>query len=57
MLRKIFDRPRSLIYRWIKQSGLCTKEPPVPGAIQEMEFDEMWHFVGSKKQAMNPKSP
>jgi len=25
------------------------------GEIKE-KFDEMWHFVGSKKQALDPKS-
>ena len=41
ILGKIFDRDRSLIYRWIKQAGLSTKEPTVTGDIKEMEFDEM----------------
>ena len=28
-------------------------EPEAPGDIKEMEFDEMWHFIGSKKQALD----
>jgi transposase len=57
MLGKIFDRDRSLIYRWIKQAGLSTKEPTVTGDIKEMEFDEMWHFVGSKKTSYGSLKP
>jgi transposase len=57
MLGKIFDRDRSLIYRWIKQAGLSIKEPTVPGDIKEMEFDEMWHFVGSKKTSYGSLKP
>ena len=49
MLGKIFGRDRSLIYRWIKEAGLSFDEPIVDGDIAEIEFDEMWHFINSKK--------
>ena len=26
-----------------------TKKPEISSIIQEIEFDEMWHFIGSKK--------
>jgi transposase len=56
-LGKIFDRDRSLVYRWIKQAGLDTNEPIVSEDIKEMEFDEMWHFVGSKKTSYGSSKP
>src|SRR5262249_30735790 len=49
MLGKIFGHSRSLMYRWIVEEAEKLPEPVVPDGIKEMEFDEMWHFIGSKK--------
>jgi len=49
MLGKIFGVNRSLTYRWIRDEAEKLPEPIVSGEISEMEFDEMWHFIGSKK--------
>jgi transposase-like protein len=57
MLGKIFGRDRSLIYRWIKEAGLNVKEPVVDGEITEIQFDEMWHFIASKKQNFGLSKP
>ena len=50
MLGKLFSRNRSLIYRWIREAGLNTEEPKIDGEITQIEFDEMWHFIQSKKR-------
>jgi len=57
MLGKVFDRDRSLIYRWIKEAGLSLSDPDVGGQIREMEFDEMWHFVEQKKTSFGSSRP
>jgi len=49
MLGKIFGHSPSLLYRWIVEEMAKLPEPAIPGDIKEMEFDEMWHFIGSKK--------
>lgn len=49
MLGKIFGHSRSLTYRWIVEEAAKLPEPVISGDIKEMEFDEMWHFLGSKK--------
>ena len=49
MLGRLFGVSRSLTYRWIRKAADQLLEPTVSGSIQEMEFDEMWHFIGSKK--------
>lgn len=49
MLGKIFGHSPSLLYRWIVEEMAKLPEPVIPGDIKEMEFDEMWHFIGSKK--------
>jgi transposase len=52
MMGRILGINYALVYRWIKSLGESLPEPEIPGDIEEMEFDEMWHFVGSKKQAL-----
>ena len=57
MLGTIFGRNRSLIYRWVKEAGLSFDEPVIDGEIREIEFDEMWHFIGSKKTNFGSSKP
>ena len=57
MLGKIFGRDRSLIYRWIKEAGLSFDDPVIDGEIKEIEFDEMWHFINSKKTNFGSSKP
>jgi transposase len=49
MLGKIFNRDRPLIYRWIRDAGLKAENPAPDGEIIQIGFDEMWHFIQSKK--------
>ncbi len=49
MLGKILGHSPSIIYRWVVEAMGKTQEPVVSSDIMEMEFDEMWHFIGSKK--------
>ena len=49
MLAKIFDTWPSLVYRWIKEARAKLPDQEVSGQISQMEFDEMWHFIGNKK--------
>jgi transposase len=48
-LGKLFGVSRAIPYRWIKGEAKKIAEPGISGEIKEMEFDEMWHFIGSKK--------
>ena len=57
MMGRMFGRSHSLIYRWVRAFGEALPEPGVPGGIEEMEFDEMWHFVGSKKTEYGSLKP
>ncbi|WP_331255415.1 hypothetical protein [Candidatus Bealeia paramacronuclearis] len=56
MLGKILGHSPSLMYRWIVEAMDQVREPIISEGIQEMEFDEMWHFLGSKKQNLDPQS-
>jgi len=56
-LARIFDTWPSLVYRWVVEAGVKLPDEAVPGDIREMEFDEMWHFIGSKKQNFGLSKP
>ena len=49
MLGRLLGHSPSLIYRWVREAMDATEEPSISGSIREMEFDEMWHFIKSKK--------
>ncbi len=34
---------------WIKKAGAEAKMPEITEDIKEIEIDEMWYFIGSKK--------
>jgi len=57
MLGRILNIDHTLVYRWIRSFGKSLPEPTVSGEIQHMEFDEMWHFVGSKKTNFGLSKP
>jgi len=57
MMGKLFDRNRSLIYRWIREAGIKVDYPKIDEDIREIEFDEMWHFIQSKKLNFGSSKP
>ena len=57
MLGRILCIDHTLVYRWIREFGESLAEPEVPGEITQMEFDEMWHFIGSKKESFGSSKP
>jgi hypothetical protein len=57
MLGKLFCRNRSLIYRWIREAGLNIEGQTIDGEITQIEFDEMWHFIQSKKTNFGSLKP
>jgi transposase-like protein len=56
-LAKWLNHSPSIIYRWISEAMKSTPEPEIADDIREMEFDEMWHFVGSKKTNIGSSRP
>ena len=57
MLAKIFNTSPSLTYRWIVEAGCKLPDQEIPGDITQMEFDEMWHFIKSKKTSFGSSKP
>lgn len=48
-IAKLFGVTPPAVLKWIRAEAATLQVPEVSGAIREMEFDEMWHFIGSKK--------
>ena len=49
LAKKIFHCSPTTIMNWVKKASAETKMPEITNDIKEIEFDEMWHFIGSKK--------
>jgi len=49
MLGKLLGHSPSIIYRWIVEAMDRTQEPEIASTIEEIEFDEMWHYFIWKK--------
>ena len=49
LAKKIFHCSPTTIMNWVKKASAEEKMPKITEDIEEIEFDEMWHFVGSKK--------
>ena len=39
----------STVQKWLAKEAALLSEPEIPINTRELEFDEMWHFIGSKK--------
>lgn len=48
-IARILGVSHTLIVNWIKEAGNNLPNPEIPDTVTEIEFDEMWHFIGSKK--------
>lgn len=48
-IAKLFGVTPPAVEKWLKREAALLREPEIAATIQEMEFDEMWHFIGSKK--------
>ena len=57
MMGRLLNIDHTLVYRWIREFGENLPEPEVPGKITQMEFDEMWHFIQSKKENFGSSKP
>ncbi len=57
MLGKILGHSPSIIYRWVVEAMTKTEEPHIASDIQEIEFDEMWHFLQKKVKNSGSSKP
>lgn len=49
-IAKLLKVSNVAVYKWIKAGAKNIPEPTVPeNNVRDIEFDEMWHFIQSKK--------
>ena len=48
-LSEIFQISHTTVYRWVRAEAEKLPEPEIHQNIQEVEIDEMWHFLDLKK--------
>jgi len=51
-LAKIFGLSSGTIHNYVKAAAENLSTPEVANDITEMEFDEMWHYIGKKTETM-----
>lgn len=56
-LGKLFGVSRTTTYYWIRDMAATTSEPHIADDIREIDFDEMWHFIQSKKRSAGSSKP
>ena len=54
-LGKLFKVSPTTIYNWVRKEAEMLPFPDIKNSIQEVEIDEMWHFVHSKKTSAGSK--
>ena len=52
ILAKIFGVTNGTIHNWVTEAANGLMSPDIPAEIKEMEFDEMWHYIGKKTKIM-----
>jgi transposase len=48
-IAKLFSVSPPTVLKWIRKEGNIMQDLAIDSTIQEVEIDEMWHFIQSKK--------
>jgi transposase-like protein len=48
-IAKLFGVTRAAVFKWLKKEAALMEKPKISAEIRNIEFDEMWHFIQSKK--------
>ena len=51
MLAKIFGVTNGTIHNWVTAAANALPDAEIPQDIEEIEFDEMWHYIGKKNES------
>ena len=49
--QRILQISRGKVLKSLRQAAQRLKRPPLPARLTEVQIDEMWSFIGSRKQA------
>ena len=56
-LAKLFNISPSTTYQWLCKTAETIEEPTVSNEIKEIEIDEMWHILTSRKSKSGSSKP
>lgn len=56
-IARLFNISRTAVLKWIRGFARQIPELSLTSEIKEIAFDEMWHFLNSKKQNMDMENP
>jgi transposase-like protein len=54
---KLLNVSAVAVYKWIRKAALEIPTPETVGEIKEIELDELWHFLHSKKTSVGSGKP
>jgi len=57
MIARIFSVSRTTVLNWIRTMGKLLPEPEYDTNIEEVEIDEMWHFINKKNKKYGSGEP
>src|SRR3954463_11708987 len=60
MIAELLGVSHVAVYKWARAAGEAAPAPPATPEGNIVQIDEMWHFVGGKKQGLGlggPKNP
>lgn len=57
MIARLMNVSSVAVYKWIRNTAEQIPVPQVEANLQELEFDEMWHFIQSKKTNFGSGKP
>jgi len=57
MIARLLNVSSVAVYKWIRKTAEQIPAPQVEANLQEVEFDEMWHFIQSKKTNFGSGKP
>jgi len=55
-LSELFNVSATTTYNWGRQAAESLAEPVREEKIKQIEIDQRWHFLRSKKQEVDPQS-
>ena len=56
-IAKLFGVTPPAVLKWIRKEAALLREPKITTEIREIEIDEMWHFIQSKKTKNGSSKP
>jgi transposase len=54
---KLLDVSAVAVYKWVRKAALEIPAPEPVGEVKEIEVDELWHFLHSKKTSVGSGKP